>query len=94
MFKKTLVASALVISTVGVFAQAPASPVTLAPVAATKTTEAAKAPSAAVAKPNADVQMTKHQTKKTKHVRVKSARAKKKMLGSAKPVTQDAPVKP
>jgi hypothetical protein len=95
MFKKTLIASALVVSTFAAFAQAPAS--TAAPVpatAATKKTEAAKLPAAAEAKPNTNAQVIKQVAKKAKHVRVISTRAKKKMQGATKPVAQNTPVKP
>jgi hypothetical protein len=84
MFKKTLIASALAISTLAAFAQAPAGPATASP----------KVTPAEAVKPAADPQMTKHEVKKIKHVRSRAARAKKKMQVSAKPASPDVPAKP
>jgi nucleoid-associated protein YgaU len=75
MFKKTLIASALALSTLAAFSQAPASPATAAP----KTTPAE------TAKPSADAPVTKHAAKKVKRVRSRVIRANKTVPVPAKP---------
>jgi hypothetical protein len=66
MLKQTLIATALVISTFGAFAQAPAT-------AATPANAAAPAATAVAAKP-ADAAKAKHVVKKVKHAPKKDAK--------------------
>jgi hypothetical protein len=75
MFKKTLIASALAISTLAAFAQAPANSATASP----------KATPAQTAKPSADAPATQHAVKKVKRVRSRVIRANKTVPVPAKP---------
>jgi hypothetical protein len=76
MFKKSLIATALVISTLGAFAQAPATPATTTKPVATATT-AARIKSAEVTKlTGEETRKAKHHAKKVKRAEAKAAQAK------------------
>jgi hypothetical protein len=105
MFKKSLIATALVISTIGAFAQAPATPSTTTPQA--KPAEVAKVMQEGLATPKNEAGKTKpevkaakhgeknvvHDTAKTKEVDVKVAAAKDAADKPAKPVKVAIPAK-
>jgi hypothetical protein len=90
MFKQTLIASALVLSTFGAFAQAPATPApAVAPVAtAAVAAPAAKAPATDMAKEKLEARKAKHAAAKAKREEMKTKHIAKKgaTVDAVKPI--------